>query len=72
MNNYGSANDKASSVWNNTDRGVRFYQDTNQGGKYIHINPHDGRGDLSSVLIYNADGSVFGTNTMNDRISSAC
>jgi hypothetical protein len=70
--NVGSANDKASSVYNNTGSSVRFYQDTNLGGKYIMVAPRTGVSDLGSVRIFNADGSLFGTNTMNDRISSAC
>ncbi|MFF5075646.1 peptidase inhibitor family I36 protein [Actinoplanes sp. NPDC000266] len=70
--NVGSANDKASSVYNNTGYTVRFYQDTNLGGKYILVAAHSGASALSSVVIYNADGTFFGINTLNDRISSAC
>ncbi|MFI5934024.1 peptidase inhibitor family I36 protein [Actinoplanes sp. NPDC051494] len=65
-------NDKASSVYNNSGVSMKFFQDTNGGGKYIVVKPYSGIADLRSVNIFNADHTVFGWNTLNDRISSAC
>ncbi|MFS8362147.1 peptidase inhibitor family I36 protein [Streptomyces sp. CWNU-52H] len=63
-------NDVASSVVNNASWSVRLYQDVYFGGKYIDVAPGQRIANLSSVPIYNADGSYFGVNTFNDRISS--
>ncbi|MFS8201743.1 peptidase inhibitor family I36 protein [Streptomyces sp. CWNU-52B] len=63
-------NDATSSVVNNSSVTVRLYQDLNQGGKYVVVAPGQRIANLSSVPIYNADGSYFGVNTFNDRTSS--
>ncbi|MFI9332186.1 peptidase inhibitor family I36 protein [Kitasatospora sp. NPDC052868] len=66
----GMANDRTSSIVNNTNLVERFYQNYDQGGKYIKLYPGWAAADLRRVTIYNADGSYFGVNTFNDRISS--
>ncbi|MET7301097.1 peptidase inhibitor family I36 protein [Embleya sp. NPDC005575] len=62
--------DRVSSVFNNSPRHVRIYQDYDQGGKFIQLAPGDFLPDLRGVVIYNPDGSFFDVNTFNDRASS--
>ncbi|BCL26188.1 peptidase inhibitor family I36 protein [Streptomyces aurantiacus] len=68
----GQANDRASSLYNNTGLVQRLYQDYEEGGKYIKISPGQAYADLRSIGIWNADHSYAGVNTFNDRISSFC
>jgi Peptidase inhibitor family I36 len=63
-------NDKASSLYNNTALTMRFYQDENGGGKYVIVGPYSGIADLRTVYLYNPNGTVFGYNTLDSRISS--
>lgn len=63
-------NDVTSSVINNSSSSIRLYQDVWYSGKYIQVNAGERIANLSSVHIYNADGSYFGVNTFNDRVSS--
>ncbi|MEU0135768.1 peptidase inhibitor family I36 protein [Streptomyces sp. NPDC006296] len=65
-------NDITSSVINNSPVTVRLYQDIGHGGKYVRLTPGEKIANLSSVTIYNNDGSWFGVNTFNDRTSSTC
>lgn len=65
-------NDITSSVINNSSTTIRLYQDTNHGGKYVRLLPGERIANLSSIVIYNNDGSWFGVNTFNDRTSSTC
>ncbi|MGV9943591.1 peptidase inhibitor family I36 protein [Streptomyces sp. NPDC003401] len=63
-------NDVTSSVINNSSSSIRLYQDVWYSGKYIQVNAGERVTNLSRVHIYNADGSYFGVNTFNDRVSS--
>jgi hypothetical protein len=65
-------NDTASSAINRSGKTVRLYQDYNKGGKYVIVAPGQSIPDLTSVPIYNNNGSYFGVNTFNDRTSSIC
>ncbi|MGI5447535.1 peptidase inhibitor family I36 protein [Streptomyces sp. CA-243310] len=65
-------NDITSSVVNNSPSTIRIYQDIGHGGKYVKLAPGERIANLSSVAIYNNDGSWFGVNTFNDRASSTC
>ncbi|MGV9557303.1 peptidase inhibitor family I36 protein [Streptomyces sp. NPDC003401] len=65
-------NDITSSVVNNSATTIRLYQDIGHGGKYVRLTPGERIANLSSVTIYNNDGSWFGVNTFNDRTSSTC
>lgn len=54
------ANDRASSVFNETSSAVRLFSEPNSGGSSICVNPSSGIGDLGSVGLSDAVSSIAG------------
>ncbi|MFJ3671065.1 peptidase inhibitor family I36 protein [Streptomyces sp. NPDC090106] len=71
----GAANDAVSSAVNNSSEPIRLYESTNNGGRYIVIEPHSAQADLRAKIftVFHGNGEIASNSgEFNDVTSSYC